>query len=331
MTLELDITESEHPECREQVLETLQSLDPGAPLRIKADHDPEPVLREYAEEENPSVEWSRDKDGPDVWTLIVTKSGTNPNGEFDVREIPPPQRHEKILKKVQSLEVGEDFILINDHDPKPLFYELKSIHGDSFDWSYEKKETDDYRVKITKTAESQELPDEASTRVDVRVIPPSDRHKTIFHRFDLLTAGDAMEIVADHDPEPLYHQLKDAHGEDAFDWEYRLKEPGECRVLLRNQDDQEGTSTSSTGSTPVSSDSDEDHPELDVRSYEPQKRHDLIYERYEDLEPGDAFVLINDHDPKPLYYQMQEEMSGDIHWDYLKEGGNEWRVLIGKN
>ena len=44
---------------------------------------------------------------------------------IDVREVPPPQRHPQIFQAFESLDPGESFTLINDHDPKPLFYQFK--------------------------------------------------------------------------------------------------------------------------------------------------------------------------------------------------------------
>lgn len=52
--------------------------------------------------------------------------------EIDVREIPPKNRHPKIMDEFDSLEPGEALTLINDHDPKPLFYEMQA-EIDSFD------------------------------------------------------------------------------------------------------------------------------------------------------------------------------------------------------
>ncbi|MDE3078214.1 MAG: DUF2249 domain-containing protein [Chloroflexota bacterium] len=48
------------------------------------------------------------------------------------------------------------------------------------------------------------------------------------------------------------------------------------------------------------------------------------------MKPGDAFILVNDHDPKPLYYQFEAEMKGRFRWEYLQSGPDEWKVLIGK-
>jgi uncharacterized protein (DUF2249 family) len=69
---------------------------------------------------------------------------------------------------------------------------------------------------------------------------------------------------------------------------------------------------------------------LDVRSEVPARRHDLIFETYTGLTPGTAFVLVNDHDPKPLYYQFAAEHADHFTWDYLEQGPEVWRVRIGR-
>jgi len=69
---------------------------------------------------------------------------------------------------------------------------------------------------------------------------------------------------------------------------------------------------------------------LDVRRLAAPKRHPLIFETFEALEPGEAFVLINDHDPKPLYYQFKAEREGRFSWDYIEQGPEVWRVRIGR-
>jgi uncharacterized protein (DUF2249 family) len=55
--------------------------------------------------------------------------------------------------------------------------------------------------------------------------------------------------------------------------------------------------------------------ELDVREIAPRERHELIFATLDRLTPGQAFVLINDHDPKPLYYQFQAEQPGKVSSD----------------
>ena len=71
-------------------------------------------------------------------------------------------------------------------------------------------------------------------------------------------------------------------------------------------------------------------PQLDVRSEPPARRHDLILSTYAELGPGEGFVLVNDHDPKPLYYQFAAEHAGQFTWDYLETGPEVWRVRIGR-
>lgn len=69
---------------------------------------------------------------------------------------------------------------------------------------------------------------------------------------------------------------------------------------------------------------------LDVRELIPRERHALIFRTFENLNPVQAFVLVNDHDPKPLYYQFQAEHQGQFTWDYLELGPEVWRVRIGR-
>jgi len=51
---------------------------------------------------------------------------------LDVREIPPSERHPKIHTAFQELDSGEALTIINDHNPKPLFYEMQA-EVDAFD------------------------------------------------------------------------------------------------------------------------------------------------------------------------------------------------------
>ncbi|WP_336003377.1 DUF2249 domain-containing protein [Halorientalis halophila] len=45
------------------------------------------------------------------------------------------------------------------------------------------------------------------TRLDIREIPPPERHPKIFQAFEDLDSGEALTIVNDHEPTPLYHQM----------------------------------------------------------------------------------------------------------------------------
>ena len=69
---------------------------------------------------------------------------------------------------------------------------------------------------------------------------------------------------------------------------------------------------------------------LDVREITPRERHPLIFQTIDDLQPGTAMRLVNDHDPKPLYYQLMAERPGKVDWTYLEEGPETWQVRITK-
>ena len=69
---------------------------------------------------------------------------------------------------------------------------------------------------------------------------------------------------------------------------------------------------------------------LDVRAIPPRERHPLIFGTFDALAPGESLELVNDHDPKPLYYQFKAESQAGFSWEYLEEGPEVWRVAIGK-
>ena len=69
---------------------------------------------------------------------------------------------------------------------------------------------------------------------------------------------------------------------------------------------------------------------IDVRDMVPRERHPLIFHTFDGLAPGQAFRLVNDHDPKPLYYQFMAERPGQVEWEYLEQGPQVWQVRIGR-
>jgi uncharacterized protein (DUF2249 family) len=69
---------------------------------------------------------------------------------------------------------------------------------------------------------------------------------------------------------------------------------------------------------------------IDVRDIVPRERHARIFATYRALAAGQSLELVNDHDPKPLYYQMQAEMPGRFSWDYVERGPEVWRVRIAR-
>ncbi len=73
-----------------------------------------------------------------------------------------------------------------------------------------------------------------SIELDVRAIPPRDKHPSIFRAFDSLQSGQTLTLVNDHDPRPLRYQLM-AERPDTFDWEYEAQGPQVWRVNIRRK------------------------------------------------------------------------------------------------
>jgi uncharacterized protein (DUF2249 family) len=70
------------------------------------------------------------------------------------------------------------------------------------------------------------------TQIDVRAIAPRDRHPIIFSTFRNLGAGEAFELVSDHDPAPLREQFQ-AEMPGRFSWDYLQAGPSVWRVGIQ--------------------------------------------------------------------------------------------------
>jgi uncharacterized protein (DUF2249 family) len=69
---------------------------------------------------------------------------------------------------------------------------------------------------------------------------------------------------------------------------------------------------------------------IDVRQIMPRMRHPLIFNTFDQLGLGEAFLLVNDHDPRPLLYQFNAERPGEFGWDYQEQGPDLWRIRISR-
>ena len=70
--------------------------------------------------------------------------------------------------------------------------------------------------------------------------------------------------------------------------------------------------------------------ELDLRPMPPFERHEKIFHTWDGLKAGEALKIINDHDPKPLWYQFEVEHKGKYKWEYEQKGPKDWIVEIAK-
>ena len=67
---------------------------------------------------------------------------------------------------------------------------------------------------------------------------------------------------------------------------------------------------------------------LDVRIIPPWERHPKIFEIFDGLDVGEALVIINDHDPRPLRYKFMMEREGQFDWKSEEKSPREWIATI---
>ena len=240
---------------------------------------------------------------------------------LDVTVIAPQLKHPTIFERFDELSQKESLTLHNDHDPKPLYYELMAERGDIFQWEYLENGPELWKVKITKNANGIK---EEGNILNVSLLEPRLKHPTIFARFDALKAGESFTLHNDHDPRPLYYQMISQRG-DIFSWEYLQQGPELFRIkITKNTHDlNEEKQLKSAGSLPTEN-------MLNVTAIEPKLKHPTIFVKFDELVSGEDLIIHNDHDPKPLYYQLLGERGNIFTWEYLEQGPQLWRVKITK-
>ncbi len=68
--------------------------------------------------------------------------------------------------------------------------------------------------------------------LDLRDMPPAQRHQKIFEIWNRLSAGETLKIINDHDPKPLQYQFA-AEYEGMFEWEYEQDGPLDWIVNIK--------------------------------------------------------------------------------------------------
>jgi uncharacterized protein (DUF2249 family) len=71
-------------------------------------------------------------------------------------------------------------------------------------------------------------------------------------------------------------------------------------------------------------------PVIDVRIIPPFERHPRIFGQLKTLKPGESFMVVSDHEPRPLHYQIEANHPGLFAWEYLEQGPEVWRVRIAR-
>lgn len=69
-------------------------------------------------------------------------------------------------------------------------------------------------------------------------------------------------------------------------------------------------------------------PELDLRDVPRPQRHPLVFARFDALDIGESFELVNDHDPIPLHRQMDAMRPEQAEWSYVERGPEVFRIRV---
>ncbi len=64
--------------------------------------------------------------------------------------LPPPLKHQTILATFAALPQGYSALLINDHDPKPLLYQLDAEQPGAFSVEYEESGPSRFAIRLTR-------------------------------------------------------------------------------------------------------------------------------------------------------------------------------------
>lgn len=153
---------------------------------------------------------------------MTTTSSTMDLTQFDVRVIPCRQKHALIFARWAELPVGGHFVLINDHDPVPLYYQFAAQFPDAFSWEYLVAGPDEFQVKITRLAASPVAhavapPAKPSAcrgatpaphgELDARGLEPPEPMARILTAIETLGTGGVLVARTDRKPVNLYPEL----------------------------------------------------------------------------------------------------------------------------
>jgi uncharacterized protein (DUF2249 family) len=155
-------------------------------------------------------------------TETTPASATMDLTHFDVRVIPCRQKHALIFARWAGLPVGAHFVLVNDHDPVPLYYQFAAQFPGAFNWEYLVEGPDEFQVKITRLTASPAQPAivppskgcggaSADTEVDARGLEPPEPMMRILSAVETLKPGATLRARTDRRPVHLYPEL-DARG-----------------------------------------------------------------------------------------------------------------------
>jgi uncharacterized protein (DUF2249 family) len=143
---------------------------------------------------------------------------TSPDAVLDVRDLPCRQRHDMIFRLWESLRVGEALVIVNDHDPVPLYYQVTAQYPDAFTWAYLETGPEVFRVRLERTRSTGEPMDAGPAKgvrrsgppaeVDCRGLEPPEPLLRILNSAEALRAGQGLDARTDRKPMHLFAELE---------------------------------------------------------------------------------------------------------------------------
>jgi uncharacterized protein (DUF2249 family) len=168
--------------------------------------------------------------------------------------------------------------------------------------------------------------------IDVKGLDHSKKHEMIFPGVEALKPGETARLVVEFNPKPLVVLLKSQGGLEVA---YEKEGPDEWILKvtrIAEKADRKLTEllTELQESKPELFQEEHQVVTLDLRTIMPFERHEMIFQKWDALKPGETLKIINDHDPKPLHYQFEAEYKGQYEWAYDQQGPKDWIARIKK-
>jgi uncharacterized protein (DUF2249 family) len=148
-----------------------------------------------------------------------TPIASNDPAYLDVREITCREKHATIFRRWAELAVGAHFVLVNDHDPVPLYYQFAAQFPEAFTWEYLVAGPEEFHVKITRTAATavaavrppaggcSEVRAAMAASLDLRGLEPPQPMLQILQALETLPAGGQLQALTDRKPVHLLAEL----------------------------------------------------------------------------------------------------------------------------
>ena len=278
--------------------------------------------------------------------------------ELDVREDLRNGREpfSRIMEAVQSLAPEDALHLRATFEPVPLF---RVLANRGLDHIARQNGPEDWSIWFHRESASVQLPPEpvaspspAASRgndsterpagslgspstaageevvLDVRGLEPPEPMVRTLTALESLAPG--MVLVQHNERVPRF--LLPILAERGFEYEIDESEADRVVVRIRRSaapDSSPGVPEPGHATSPQPHHSrDMQTIELDVRVITPREKHPTIFKTFDGLSSGQSMVIVNDHDPRPLRYQLAAERPEMFEWTYQEEGPEVWKVRI---